>query len=539
MKKFWVILAIVLLSIVCSIIYVYPKIGYSPVLTSWGVRSGWTQHNIIHNGVLPQNVHSMTWQSALANVGTTDVLSKVLPAMVNIITGTTSSPESELFQQIFPWVGIIFLPLIVLYFYRYISKKEGKFNGNGVDYILLYLFCVFPLEQQTFSMSFSLGAANSIARASMVLIFVLFITLFSDRSKSRNKFLIIVFLFIAFFEYYHTFSYYLVIFLVILFLASRKINERHMANLSICGIIIFFVTALFYNTNLLQEPTRLIGSFSQIISNFPSVTHSMQVNPNLLNYVSLGSSYSYVQYIASSLIAIICIIFFWRYITQKRITAPKLYEKILFYLLIAEIFIGCGLFVVNGIFTVYQRIFETLTYLSLLLTAFLLVKSQHRLKTVLRIIILATTILCIISFLIDPTQNQQITNKEFTGISFAGVHIPKTSYIFSDFKIGPTLVYFGQQGIVTINTASDPPNVTNEILERCYYNVSNPQVILDQIIDSKDYYVVISSGTIQDPSLQVFKPPSADFEEKWSEQNSFNIIYSSGGFDVYQRVAQP
>ena len=61
-------------------------------------------------------------------------------------------------------------------------------------------------------------------------------------------------------------------------------------------------------------------------------------------------------------------------------------------------------------------------------------------------------------------------------------------------------------------------------------------MILDKFIDSHNYYVVISSRGVLDPSLQVFKPPSVNFEEKWGEQNAFNIVYSSKHFDIYERV---
>jgi hypothetical protein len=543
MKSNRLILVLALIAIASNIVYLYPKLGYSPIPTQWEVGGGWGRYSIIEYGRIPQTEHSLTWQSDLKNYATFDVMPKILAAMITIVTGTGNFPEGELFHSIFSWVGIIFLPLVVLYFYTYVSNKEGK-KSNSFDVVLLYSFSVFPLASTLISMSSGASVANGVARVLFLLLLVLLITIIGDQKKRARRCAIFIFLLFPFFDYHHTWSYYLFIyFVVILLLTFRRRNERQLTGLAFSGIVIFFTSAVYFNTNLLEEPGRIITSFGQILVNFPSVSHESKINPNFSAYEPLGSIYSYLQYVNSALILLICLVFFAVYVTRHR-KQPRPYEKILFYFLITETLILAGLFTWNGISGVYARVFEVMTYVSLLLAAYLLTKSGQKLKLALRFMLLFSISIAVLSYPFSPQQSGlSVTREEFAGITFAGQHIPKTLYIFSDFRLGMPLLFFGQQGVKTIDAPNYPANVTEEILERCYYNVSNPESILDEYVGSSNYYVITSSSgrqaSILDSSLRLFRPPSLDFEDKWSNQEDFNKIYSSDQLCVYNRVLPP
>jgi len=124
-------------------------------------------------------------------------------------------------------------------------------------------------------------------------------------------------------------------------------------------------------------------------------------------------------------------------------------------------------------------------------------------------------------------------------VRFSGYHIPTGSYIFSDFRLGTPILFFGKFGIVTINSPHQPQQILEELLEKCYYNVSEPEKILDRVIPSRNYYVITSSyqsGTgLLDPTDFTFKPASKNFQEEFSKQLKFNKIYSSQYFNVFHR----
>ena len=540
MKKIHAILFIVVCIVVGNIIYFYPKSNFSPAPTLWNVGSGWGRYYIIEHGRIPEKVHALTWQSGIKNYATVDVLPKILASIVNIVTGTTTFPDNERFHYIFPWCGILFLPLVVLYFYRYISRKEGGFSY--MDCCLLYLFAMFPLAGTIFSMSQNLNNGSSVTRVFFLLLLILLAILFVEKKKDVRRLSIFLFLLFPFFYYYHTWAYYLAIYLTaIAFLTFLKKNERYIMSLLIFGIVVFFTSATYYNHQLLEEPVTIIRSFPQLLVNFPSVSYTMKVNPELLGYRSLKSTYSFLQLINSVLILSLCLVFFRKYLEFRKKGELEPYEKMLFYFLVAQFFVGCALFVWDGILGVYSRIFEVLVYIAMLISAYLLVKSKGKLKFAIRSILLFAVLLCIVSYLTSPQDfNWFLTHEEFKGVSFAGEHIPKESYIFSDFRLDTSLTYFGQLGIKTIESTHHPPEITEEILKKCYYNVTRPERILDKIINRSSYYVVTSSRQseigILDPSLRIFRPASANFQEKWARESSFNEVYSSGYFHLYQRL---
>ena len=196
-EKIHAILLIVLCIGIGNIIYFYPKSNFSPVPTQWGVGSGWGRYYIIEHGRIPEKVHALTWQSEIKNYATVDVLPKILASIVNIVTGTTTFPDNERFHYIFPWCGILFLPLVVLYFYRYISRKEGEFSY--IDCCLLYLFAMFPLASTIFSMSQNLNNGSSVTRVFFLLLLILLTILFVEKKKDVRRLSIFLFLLFPFF----------------------------------------------------------------------------------------------------------------------------------------------------------------------------------------------------------------------------------------------------------------------------------------------------------------------------------------------------
>jgi len=264
MKKHHAILLIILLIIVGNIIYLDHKMEYSPVPTEWGPGSGYGRYYIITHGKIPKREHVLTWQSGIKNYATVDVLPKILAAEIAIVSGKTGFFESEEFHFIFPWPSLLFLPIIVLYFYTYavrISNKKRRIDL--VDSCLLFLFSIFPLYSILPSMSLGAAAANAVARGFFLFLLILIFKILIEKKTNLKIFGIFIISLFSFYYYHHTWSYYLIIFGVTLGIGVIFMREKRLrAGIMVLGIIIIFLlSALLYNLQLSEEPSRLIKDF--------------------------------------------------------------------------------------------------------------------------------------------------------------------------------------------------------------------------------------------------------------------------------------
>lgn len=545
MKRKHGLLLTTLCIIIGNLIFVYPTLDYSPIPSQWGVGSGYGRIYTINTGQIFSPETSLTWQSSIKNYASLDVLPKILAAMISILTGNTGLIESEKFHHVFPWVGILFLPICLLYFYEFLAKKNKGINT--VDMLILYLFAMFPLASTLPSMSLGAAAANSVARVLFLLILILLAIIFDQNKSNCSKVAVFILILFPFFYYHHTWSYYMLIYLSLLGIISLVTKERNTSSeksilgISLLGVVLFFNSALYFNVNLLDESLRIIRNFPQILNNFPSVTYTTKLNSELLGYETLNSTYSYLQLLSSTIILIIFILYIFGYIKNLKRGEPQRYEKVLFYYTIVQLFIFLALFIWDGFLGVYSRFFESLVYLTMLFSAYLLVKSDGKFKSIIRFFLLFAVFVAVFSFLIAPSElNMQLTDEEFVGIQFAGENIPNRSYIFSDFRLATPLIYFNQLGVSTIDSPHDLPEVTEQILIRCYYDISYPEYILDKVINSTKYYVITSSRQsevfIRDSSLKAFKKAPANFQRSWDEQRAFINIYSSNEIEIFARV---
>jgi len=338
------LLIIILFILVGNFIYLYPKLDSSPVPTKWSPGIDWGRYYILNYGkVYERQENGLTWQSNIKNYGSVDVLPKIFFAIINEITGTVKFPDDLRFHYLFPWVGTIFLPIILLYWYVNISK-----NKYNVDFFIVMLYSMFPIASHINTMS---GNTNGspVARVFFLLIIILTIIVFNQITKEKRKLAILMFLLFPFFYFYHTWSYYLALCLTtIAILTSIKKSENNITNFAVYGIIIFFVSAIYYNTMLMTEPIRTI-------KNFPS--EAPLQNPKFSGYESFRGMYSYLQTINSTLIIFILIIFIFFYFKNKYWKKHISHEQVLFYFVISEFLIAIGLFAWNGLLGIYSRIF--------------------------------------------------------------------------------------------------------------------------------------------------------------------------------------
>lgn len=528
-----IILLTILIVIGGNIIYIYPKLDSISVPTNWGPGIDWGRFFIVNQGkIYERQENALTWQSDIIRYGSIDLLPKILYAIINIITGTIQFPNDISFHYLFPWIGTIFLPLVSLYWYRYLYKATNK-RFNEIDFLLILLYSIFPIASSMQTVSGNTNGSG-LTRVLFTLLLILVSIIFMEGTRQEHKY-IILFLLLPFYSFYHTWSYYMVFFLITIIISILTVhilkknilskNEERLLKFSFFGIIVFIISAIYYNTVLFSEPIDMI-------KNFDFSEHAIYQSSKFSGYETLGNIYSYIQVVNSTLILIIFIIF---------LLYNRNYDKNIFlYYIIAEFMIAIGLFIWMGISGVYLRIFETLTYISMLISTYLLIMQDGKIKMILRYVLLFAAILSIVSYLnLQSYSNVSLTDTEFKGIIFTGSKIQNDTHIFSDFRLTTPLVYFGQLGITTIDNNHQPFNVTEEILQRIYYNTSKPEIILDKIIHRSKYYIITSSRQndvcIFDPSSKCFKHANANFQKELSHQSSLNLVYFSGNFSLFSR----
>jgi len=513
-------------------IYMVPKIGYSAVPTEWSPGIDWGRYYIVGNGhLISETGSALTWQSNIIDYGAFDVLPKILFAILNLITGITDFPRDLELHALLPWAGIAFIPVLSLLAYRTLGGP--KCPKYALDPYLLLLFSLFPSVSAVSVVSGNTNG-SAIARALFLLMLLLMVILFS--SKNNRKMLMITYfiLLIAVFYFYHTWAYYLSI--ILCCVGCIKGIKKDIDGLSIIftSVLIFICYSIYINTNLFNETFRISKTFINSIDllNFISISNTMKVNPELFAYQSLSNLFSQMQFLNSALIFVISMIFIYIYLQRIKNGVSNSKEQILFWIFCGQIAIGLFLFVWDGFLGVYARIFEALTYLSILLLAYNLVYSSGYLKKFLHVIVIVIVGISIYNYVSYPEpMKMHLVESEWNDISFIGNNVPKEEIIFSDFRIGTPLVYHGQRNIVTLDSTNNAPGDTEDILYSVYYNPFRPDLILDRILCSNRYYVMLSQRQSQvyilDPCLLQFKCASTNYIERWDEQINFHKVYCS------------
>lgn len=544
MKKYYYLLALIILVLFVNILFVNNNLNYSPVPTRWGVAIDYGRYNILKEGNLYKDTEqNLTWQSGLVTYGDADELPKILSAIINIVSGYTIFPKDLKFHQIFLWLPFIFIPIIAMYWYKYISQRK-EFDLNS---FVLCGFSMFALPGALSVLSKGIAGAggNSVARGLFFLVLVLLIVNFNEKKKNVYKLFVLILLFGPFYLFYHTWSYYLIIYMstVLVLLIFNK-EERYFASLVVVGIVIFISVSIYYNIHLVNESARLVKYFPEIAANLSSIFpwSVSGVEDELVGYKPLNNIYGYTQVLISLFLVFVVVIFLLNvYVRKKKKYKFLRYEKMLVYLVLAHVIgVGLGLFVWDGFSGVVARFFEGWVYIAILTSGCVLTLGSKRMVNITRYVLIGIICLTIASYFIQPKElDRSLTREEFIGLKFTGEKVNPNSYIFSDFRLVMPLLYYGQHGLVDIDYRHRNGKVVQEILERCYYTGVNSHAILDEVIGHKHYYVATSERqskvVISDSSYVSFKPANSNFQEQFAAQSSFNKIYNSKLYNLFYR----
>lgn len=331
---------------------------------------------------------------------------------------------------------------------------------------------------------------------------------------------------------------------IVIFLLLFNKEDRYYISLLVIGIVIFISISIYYNIHLLNESTRLLKYFPEMIADLSSILpwSVSGVEDDLVGYKPLNNIYGYIQILISLFLVLVVIIFLLNfYVRKKKKYSVLRYEKMVVYFVLAHVIgVGLGLFIWDGFSGILARFFEGWVYIAILSSGCILTLGSKRIVKITRIVMVGIMCLTIVSYFIQPKElDRSLTREEFIGLRFTGEKVNINSYIFSDFRLVMPLLYFDQRGLIDIDYRHRNGEDVQEILERCYYSGLNPHLILDKVIGHKQYYVATSERqskvVISDSSYVNFKPASSNFQEQFAIQNTFNRVYDSKLYNLFYR----
>jgi len=540
MNRVQIRLSKLLTILICLAVYIFPNRGDSSYPVGWGAAIDWGRYFIVQNGTTYDSTTHGTIIADMKNYGAEETLPKIHFAMVNIVTGTVTFPEGiQLFDYV-PWVGLLVIPVFMLSWHRRVARSRGQYNQLDSFFVLLY--SLFPTASVIALFS---GNTNASIPARAFFITLLYLTAIITIQKGTKKptGLIIVFLTCQplFFFYYHTWSYYYILYIFVLG-GYLLLNQRFRTALTlpIFAGVCFLASALYLNSMFLKEFVMALLGLPVILSNLftSSSTSKHHINPRYLDQSTVNTLYNDITTASIILLGVLCLLFAGVYLVDWRDRGQDDYGTILVIFSVGQLAVGGALFAWGGLEMVLNRIFSALIILSMFYLGYIFATNRRYLKQATRGVVVLIVIASLSGYAVIP-HNPGLSSQEEIGIQYVGQNTAQSIGIFTDFRLGPPLLYYSHDNVKTFHAHNQKANTIEAIIDSMYYNVSNPEIVLDSVMDSRNYYVMTSERQhkfgIVGPTYTSYQPASKGFQSQWVSESAYNRVYENGELVLHQR----
>ena len=527
--------SIIVVILISYFLFTIQHWNHANLPTEFSIAEAWGRQAIIQQGSLPEVVSYPTWTDALRNNAAQDIFTKIFTAFILIVSGETSLKSGETLLMYLPVMQIIVIPLSVIMVYR-------RFETNpGFSTVLLYLFAIFPIASQVQNTPSGLGARNILGKTIFILIFSLLIIQSGKKFADRRMSTIIMILIVSAFYFYHTWAYYLM-FIIISFGIFGMIKHRiEFFRYLLSGLIGFGTSSVYLNVNQIREPYRLIAIFSELDSLqeylFPTPSSEMAES----YFFVLHPIFSTAQTINALLIVSIFVIFGLRFILSEH---NDTYANALFTACIGLSGIATGLFIWKGVVGLKSRILEISVPVSFCIVAYQFSIHRKRFRELVNILVCLCVLVSSVSFVYYPPElTSDVSNNETFGLEFAGKYATDDNYIISDYRLGSAmaLVNSNKDRFVSVDANRHTISESEDVLDAIYYQDDHNMSIIDEVVmdGHLNYFLVTSARqseiTIEDASVNRFRPASADFQNALSENSGLHKVYSDGTIEYHKR----
>lgn len=506
-----------------------PNAGYPPIPTGYGVYVDWGTDYILKNGYIYKvGLFQTTIFGSGINYASLDVLGKVLAVEIALFTGISDLYTRNFFYQVFPWAGTLFIPLFFVLWYKKLSSNN-KVPPNFYDMSLIFLVALFPTSNWIAQTSQG-GHSGMIARGLTALLLILFVSILTK--KKSNIAIVYVILLISLQLMYHTWALYhiIIVFSVIILLKMFKNEQFQIVNILYLNVALFVASTLYFNYDFFENYVTYLTSIFESSSTITTV-------------ISNGS-YSYVNYlnlINNILIYFFIFLFFIyiAYMVKTKNAELQEYETILIYYCISLIPVAIFVYLWGGFTALYGRMTQIGVIISFLVLSYLVTKLTGKCKLILRCLIIVTITLSIFTYAYsDYDSTYWLVDQEYESNLFVGHHMPKNTFIFSDFRLVSPLLYHNDFLIVGIDSQHNSLNDTSNLINSVYHgnDIKKAEECLYKRIGNDSYWLYTSKRQtlvgITD-YINNFEPASTNYTMQFEMSNSFDKIYTSKHVNIY------
>ena len=460
-------------------------------------------------------------------------------SILSIIIGISNSDDLLKFYALFPWQGLLLVPLIMILIGNKISNildlKLSKINT-----ILIVALSLFGGEEILFRMGTAILPWN-FGFIIFLMLFYHILCIISNNNVLRNTFFSLLYLFIIF-PFYYTFTIYIGIFFIGIYISKIKNKSLNLNGLILTYIVSFVSYYIYVATHWF-----ILGiSFIKSIHKYFDVSSQSQI----LNVYRPTSPPIYQ--ISKAIAGVFTLIIFWMFLKNylfskynfKDLNKIKLMQ--LTFSLLISLCIGFLVFFVwNGFIGALTRVEILATFCTIIILIVMLILNEPtKNKKFYQMITILFIFFIVISYNFNMSRyGLTMSFSEHESSSWIIDHTSKNDKIFSDLRLSSLLILADHKQVVGLEALSQNPLDLKSGFENIYLknNIIETELYLNRIfrsIEGNEKYLYFSKRMssefpgiiIPDYNLKGF---NFNFWEKFDETTDAQKVYSNGITLVY------
>ncbi|MCU4802065.1 hypothetical protein OB920_16945 [Halobacteria archaeon HArc-gm2] len=508
----------------------------SQLRSGYGANVDMTRQLIVENGRPESNGEGLTLLSQWGTAQFYDIGSRLL-AMVNIVTGTESADSGLALIQQAPLIGALIIPLLL------VAGARRAGITNPVASVGIFAFAVLPTYQGFGSVAHGYHTAN-MAIAYIVLFLV---TLIIVRDHRKQLIILLISVSAASMAY-HTHAMVFLVIMGVFFLGNRFLPGQYWSRsinseLLFSALLLYTAIGVYINNRISELLGKGIGlllpsdpGYETVFSSQLQSAATNVFHPRVISTVlALAAAFFLMSWYV-----------FNRFKTGMEDTWESVVQTPVDRVVILGIFSGpfviLAFYLWNGLGPAVQRSGAALMWFVVLATGALIVRASSRRRWIIGMAIFVVFASTSVAIVTQPSYGESsVTVHEAESVKFAEGNIPQSNPVFSDGRLGMTMLYADQRAILAIHMGYDRDY--DERLEEVYYSGTARQGLeaIDQVKErqsisqTSDATYLIFSEEMERRGVSLFvayaKPPEDEFPAKYSESPLTQKVYENG--DVY------
>lgn len=496
--------------------YYTPNVQYGP----WFLANN---HRLFSaNGEIPR---ISNYTSGLS-YGAIDFTQTYVTAAALILANKSDLNEIGNLYRSTPWLGLILLPLAAIAIYSTMTTyfKSGL---SPWSVLILYGFASLP----NYPMVVWSISAETIPPLGWVLLLGIFLFIIIRYLEPKNNFrwtLIILISIILIQTTYHTSSLTLALILISIIAAQVIFHKAYISNHLVLFTIIIFLTVLMYHA------ISLFNDYGRLISGFLADIYRSH-DTERLKYSIQPLRVSIWWYLLNYAAVLLPIIYSGILLVRRSFHSEKDRDVIVYqwFWLLSLIPTAILLFAYDGLSGIYARILQFGTLLAISCASILL---AIRPKILIPLAIASSICIFItvyLSYSLNIADSGLLTTDEQNAIDWVAKETGCRRTIFTDFRIGTTLGYWGCFSVIGPTYSALIAQNRTDMISSLLYNEDSKELelSLDTLKTTKGNTpdLLLISRQFMDPSVGFILP---DSRLKPMTDGQWNIYRTLSGWNI-------